>query len=181
MWFDSWGDLARILVVGPVAYIGLVVVLRGSGARTLSKLNAFDLVVTVALGSTLATVLLSASVSIAEGLLALVVLVVMQFVVSWSSRRWQRLERVVKSEPVLVYHRGFRSGAMDRARVTRDEVRQAARGAGHASLDGVVAVVLETDGSLSVLTSELPDIEPSAPGRARAGGTPADDGRPEEG
>jgi uncharacterized membrane protein YcaP (DUF421 family) len=105
MWFDSWGDLVRILVVGPVAYAGLVMVLRVSGARTLSKLNAFDLVVTVALGSTLATVLLSSSVSIAEGIVALVVLVLMQFVVSWSSRRWGRIERLVKSDPVLVYHR----------------------------------------------------------------------------
>jgi uncharacterized membrane protein YcaP (DUF421 family) len=56
MWFDSWSDLARILVVTPLAYGALVAVLRMSGARTLSKLNAFELVVTVALGSTLATV-----------------------------------------------------------------------------------------------------------------------------
>jgi uncharacterized membrane protein YcaP (DUF421 family) len=160
MWFDSWHDLARIVVVGPVAYIGLVVVLRASGARTLAKLNAFDLVVTVALGSTLATVLLTASVSVAEGVLGLVVLVLMQFAVSWSSRRWRPVERLVKSEPVLVYHRGFQSGAMRRARVTRDEVRQAARAAGHGSLDGVVAVVLETDGTFSVLTS-VPDVSGS--------------------
>jgi uncharacterized membrane protein YcaP (DUF421 family) len=41
--------------------------LRVSGKRTLAKMNAFDLVVTVALGSTLATILLSADVSLAEG------------------------------------------------------------------------------------------------------------------
>jgi len=35
------------------------VVLRVSGKRTLAKLNAFDFVVTVALGSTLATILLN--------------------------------------------------------------------------------------------------------------------------
>jgi uncharacterized membrane protein YcaP (DUF421 family) len=63
------------------------------------------------------------------------------------------VERLVKSEPVLVYHRGFRSAAMARSRVTQDEVRQAARSSGHPSLDDVAAVVLETDGSLSVLTS----------------------------
>jgi uncharacterized membrane protein YcaP (DUF421 family) len=48
MWFDSWADLARILAVGAGAYGGLVLVLRLSGKRTLAKLNAFDLVVTVA-------------------------------------------------------------------------------------------------------------------------------------
>jgi uncharacterized membrane protein YcaP (DUF421 family) len=157
VWFDSWSDLGRLLVVAPLAYAALVAVLRVSGARTLSKLNAFDLVVTVALGSTLATVLLSADVSLSEGVLALVVLVLLQFVVSRASLRWRRVERLVKSEPVLLYRSGFLPEAMRRARVTEDEVRQAARSSGKASLDDVAAVVLETDGSLSVMPS-VPDL-----------------------
>ena len=56
MLFDSWAGLGRTLLVGPLAYVALVLLLRISGKRTLTKLNAFDLVVTVALGSTLATV-----------------------------------------------------------------------------------------------------------------------------
>lgn len=43
-----WG-LPRIVVVGPLAYLTLVAILRVSGKRTLAKLNAFDFVVTVAL------------------------------------------------------------------------------------------------------------------------------------
>ena len=158
MWFDSWSDLGRILLVTPLAYSALVAVLRISGARTLSKLNAFDLVVTVALGSTLATVLLSSDVSLSEGVLALVLLVALQFVVSWSSHRWTSVERIVKSEPVLLYRSGFLPGPMRRARVTEDEVRQAARATGKASLDDVAAVVLETDGTLSVLPA-VPDLD----------------------
>lgn len=72
MLFSSWADLGRILAVGALACAVLVVFLRISDKRTLTKLNAFDLVVTVALGSTLATILLSKSVSLAEGLLAAV-------------------------------------------------------------------------------------------------------------
>ena len=157
MLFDSWSDLGRIVVVGPLAYVALVAVLRISGARTLSKLNAFDLVVTVALGSTLATVLLSADVSLAEGVLGLTLLVLLQYVVSRSSQRWSGVERVVKSDPVLLYRRGFLDGPMRRARVTRSEVSQAARGSGRGSLDEVEAVVLETDGTLSVLGT-APDL-----------------------
>lgn len=68
MWFDSWSDLARVLAVGASAYVTLVVVLRAAGKRTLAKLNAFDLIVTIALGSTLATILLSAdSLSVIPG------------------------------------------------------------------------------------------------------------------
>ena len=71
MLFDSWAGLGRVLLVGTLAYVALVLLLRISGKRTLSKLNAFDLVVTVALGSTLATVLLSKTVALAEGVLAI--------------------------------------------------------------------------------------------------------------
>ena len=75
MFFDNWSDLLRVVVVGTLAYASLVVLLRISGKRTLSKMNAFDLVVTVALGSTLATVLLTKDVALVEGMLAFALLV----------------------------------------------------------------------------------------------------------
>lgn len=153
MWFDTWTDLGRVLIVGPLAYAALVAVLRISGARSLSKLNAFDLVVTVALGSTLATVLLNGSVSLAEGVLGLVVLVLLQYLVSRLSLRWRGVERLVKSEPVLLYGHGLLRGPMRRARVTEAELQQAARSAGRKSLEEVAAIVLETDGTFSVLSS----------------------------
>ena len=41
--FESWTGLVRILLVAPLAYVALVLILRISGKRTLSKFNAFDL------------------------------------------------------------------------------------------------------------------------------------------
>lgn len=151
MFFDSWTGLLRVLVVGTSAYAALVLLLRVSGKRTLAKLNAFDFVITVALGSTLATVVLSSSVALVEGVTALALLVALQYVVAWASVRSPRVERLVKSEPTLLYRDGFLKDAMRRQRVTVDEVEQAARGQGHADLRSVAAVVLETDGSLSFL------------------------------
>ena len=83
--FDEWSNLLRTLIIGVPAYIALVFSLRISGKRTLSKMNAFDLVVTVALGSTLATVLLSKDVTLAQGVLAFGLLIGLQFAVTWSS------------------------------------------------------------------------------------------------
>lgn len=152
MFFDNWFGLLRVVVVGTIAYTALVLVLRISGKRTLAKLNAFDLIVTVALGSTLATVLLSKSVALAEGLLAFVVLVFLQYVVAWLSVHSSRFSDMVKSEPTLLLHRGqFLESAMRSQRVTRAEVLSALRSSGASDPDQVAAVVLETDGSLSVV------------------------------
>ncbi len=82
MLFDTWAGLGRILLVGPLAYGALMVLLRVSGKRTLTKLNAFDLVITVALGSTLATIVLSKDVALAEGVLALGLLAGLQFAIT---------------------------------------------------------------------------------------------------
>jgi uncharacterized membrane protein YcaP (DUF421 family) len=75
MLFDSWFGILRILAVGPLAYLALVLILRVSGKRTLSKLNAFDLVITVALGSTLSSIFLTKSIALAEGIVALALLI----------------------------------------------------------------------------------------------------------
>ncbi|HEV7255264.1 MAG TPA: YetF domain-containing protein [Mesorhizobium sp.] len=152
MFFDSWSDLGRVLVVGTLAYVALVYVLRISGKRTLSKLNAFDFVVTVALGSTLATVLLSKDVSLAEGVLALALLVFLQFAITWASVRSEAFQGLIKSEPTLLLHKGrFLDGAMRQQRMTREEVLAVMRANGATSPDDVLAVVLETDGSLSIV------------------------------
>ncbi len=172
MFFDSWAGLGRVLVVGSLAYIALVIVLRVSGKRTLTKLNAFDLVVTVALGSTLATVLLSKDVALAEGVLALALLTFLQFVITWLSVRIPWFQALVKSEPTLIVHEGrFLDGALRAQRITREEVLAALRTNGIAGLEGVSAVVLETDGSLSALSSELGERQVEALAKLRSPGS----------
>jgi uncharacterized membrane protein YcaP (DUF421 family) len=152
MFFSDWGSLLRILVVGVSAYVALIAFLRISGKRTLSKMNAFDLVVTVALGSTLATVLLSKDVAWIEGTLAFALLIGLQFAVTWSSVRMRWVRRVMTGDPLMLLHRGeFLPSALTQARVTEDELRAAVRAAGLGSLDGAEAVILETDGSFSVV------------------------------
>jgi uncharacterized membrane protein YcaP (DUF421 family) len=99
MFFDNWTALARILIVGILAYAGLVSFLRISGKRTLSKMNAFDLIVTVALGSTLATTLLDSNVSLSEGLLAFVLLCGLQYIVAYVSVRSKAFRQVIKQLP----------------------------------------------------------------------------------
>ncbi|MGI5187229.1 DUF421 domain-containing protein [Promicromonospora sp. CA-289599] len=154
MWFDSWGDLVRVVVVGAAAYVVLVVVLRLSGKRTLAKLNAFDLVVTVALGSTLATVLLSADVAWSEGATAFVVLVLLQLAVSWTTSRMGPSRSVVTARPVTHLCDGvLDETAIAAQRLTTAEVRQAVRSSGVGGFDQVARVMLETDGTLSVVTT----------------------------
>jgi uncharacterized membrane protein YcaP (DUF421 family) len=108
--------------------------LRISGKRTPSKMNAFDLVLTVALGSTLATVLLSSNVALTEGLLAFALLNFLPFGVTWLSIRSSTFRRFVNNEPkLLFYDGGFLRGDMGAERVAEEEVEAAVRQQGLAT------------------------------------------------
>lgn len=152
MLFDTWSGVVRVLATGSLAYVALVLMLRISGKRTLSKLNAFDLVVTVALGSVLASVLLNRSVPLSEGVAALALLIGLQYVITWMSVRVRWFSDLVKSEPTVVFSKGaYVHSELRRQRLTEGEIVAAMRNAGHRDGRSVGAVILETDGSLSVL------------------------------
>ena len=151
MLFQDWEGVARTVVVGLLAYLTLVVFLRVSGKRTLAKLNAFDLVVTVALGSTLSAILLQESVALAEGAVALAVLIGAQFAVTFLSVRSDGFAKAVRSEPsLLARHGAFNDRAMVRERVTRDEALSAVRASGGRGIADVASLILESDGTISV-------------------------------
>ena len=119
-------------------------------------MNAFDFIVTVALGSTLATVLLNHDVALAGGVVAFSLLISLQFLVTWTSVRFLWVRRVVTGEPQLLLSRGaFVDVALRQTRITESEVRAAVRAAGVGDMEAVEAVVLETDGSLSVIRRGL--------------------------
>jgi uncharacterized membrane protein YcaP (DUF421 family) len=150
--FNGWTGLFRVVIVGTLAYVALVLLLRISGKRTLSKMNAFDLVVTVALGSTLATVILSKDVALAEGVVAFALLVGLQFGITWLSVRSATVSQLIKAEPTLLLYQGhLLPEPMRRMRVLEAEVHAAVREQGIATLADVEAVVLETDGSFAVV------------------------------
>ncbi len=158
VFFDAWSGILRVVIVGVVAYLAVLVMLRASGKRTLAKLSAFDFVVTIALGSTLSTILLSADVALAEGITAMALLIALQYIVAWLSARSHRVQALVKSQPTLVYRDGFLPAAMRAARVSENDLRQAARTSGRTDLSGVAAIVLESDGTISILDGAPPTL-----------------------
>lgn len=152
MFYQNWSGIVRTLVVGTLAYAALVLSLRISGNRTLAKLNAFDLIVTVALGSVLASILLSEGVALAEGITAFVLLIGLQYLVAYLSVRSRGFAKTVRSEPSLLLRDGEPlPEAMHRSRVTREELDSVLRNQGFSEPSQVASVILESDGSFSVV------------------------------
>jgi uncharacterized membrane protein YcaP (DUF421 family) len=152
VWFESWGRVGTTFAAGATIYVFVVAMLRISGKRTLAKLNAFDFVVTIALGSTVASAVVSREVPLAEAAAALTTLVGLQFAVAWIATRWRWIRPIVTASPVaLVVDGELQRSAMAASRITDSEIGAALRKRGFGSVAGIDRVVLETDGSISVI------------------------------
>lgn len=152
IWFDNWGSIITIIYVTPVAYIAIVLLLRVSGKRTLSKMNAFDFVVTIALGSVLAGVALDKNIPLLNGVTAMLMFIIFQFLFTWLSVRIRFIQTLITSRPALIfYHGNFLHQVMKKERLTEEEIYSAARIQGLSSLDGVDMIILETTGDIAFI------------------------------
>lgn len=150
--FESWQELARVAATGVILYVALITFINLSGKRSTSKMNNFDWVVTVALGSLTASVILVKDIVLLEGLLAIAVLLGLQHVTTKVVSHSRTAEKIIKLQPRLLYFKGrFIEEAMKEERISQNEIMAAIREAGHASLENVTAVILESDASVSVI------------------------------
>lgn len=149
----SWSALAYTLAVGTIGYIAIILFLRVSGKRTLSKWNSFDFVITIAFGSILSAIILAKEATpFLQATLAFGLLVLYQFLLTWLSVRSSIIQKLIKSEPSLLLYKGqFRTPTLKSQRVAEGEVLAAIRSQGIGDVTQVGAVILETDGSFSVI------------------------------
>ena len=114
----------------------------------------FDLAATIIFGSMAATTAVSTSTSLVQGVVALGVLFAVQALVAYL-RRLKVAERTVDNRPLLLMEgTEVLTDNVARARMTDDDLRSKLRLAGVVRVEQVAAVVLETTGSVSVLTAD---------------------------
>ncbi|WP_026953491.1 DUF421 domain-containing protein [Algoriphagus vanfongensis] len=150
--FENWESTFRTVVLTVLGYLVMVFLLRISGKRTLSKMNAFDFVVTIALGSCLASISLNKNITLVDGVVAFSLFIFMQFLFTFLSVRIKGFRSIIADKPVIVFYRGkFLDQEMDKQRLSKEEVFNVCRLKGFSSLDQVSLIVLESTGDLSII------------------------------
>lgn len=152
LFIDSAWDIGRVLIAAPVLYASIILFIRISGKRSTSQMNNFDWIVTVALGSIMASGLLLEEVSLVESLTAIASLLALQAFLTKLVFHQEWAGKLVKAQPALLFADGDFIGQTLRAeRVTKDEVLASVRESGLATLDDVEWVILETDATMSII------------------------------
>ncbi|MBU2979336.1 YetF domain-containing protein [Alteromonas sp. C1M14] len=145
--------LLKGLLLTIMAMVWVVLLVRINGLRSFSKMTNFDFVMTVAVGSLLASASQASSwTSFLQAMVAMATLFLVQSTTAWLRRRSDKIEALMQNTPMILMRDGeIIESALVETRVARDDLMAKLREANVLNMQQVKAVVLETTGDISVL------------------------------
>lgn len=151
--WSSWAQTADAAVRTAIVYVLVVVLVRIAGRRTLAQLSGYDVVVTVATGSVLASVALPSSPTVSDGVTVILTMFGLQVLLGALRQRSEGFQRIVdfKALDVVRDGRPDLSRAPTSSQLTPEDVATLLRRKGVTDLSQVELAVLEPTGKISVL------------------------------
>jgi len=159
-WFEaSWTSIISICITAIVIYAAVIIFTRLAGKRSFSKMSSFDFAMTVAIGSIIASTVLSKSVSLVEGTFGLAMVYILQLSVA-VLRKNSKVEQLIDNNPLMLMDGSkILHDNLKKARVTESDLRSKLREANVIELSQVRAVVFEATGDISVLHTKDDNVE----------------------
>jgi len=151
--YTSENTMGWIFLSAIGIYLLVIVLTRLFGKRSFSKMSSFDFAVTIAVGSIIASTLLSSSVTLFDGMVGLATVYVLQWLVAYM-RKFKWFQNAVDNEPLLIMDgQKILYDNLRTAKVTEDDLKAKLREANVIQLSEVRAVIFETTGDIAVLHS----------------------------
>lgn len=139
-----------------VVYIFILIAIRFFGKQELAQLSVIDLVFILLISNSVQNAMVGQDTSLFGGLVAALALfgtnyILKKFFFSSSSFR-----HFVQGEPImLVYHGNIERKHLQRAQLSEEELMEAVREHGVATIQEVDLAILETDGNISILSNDF--------------------------
>jgi uncharacterized membrane protein YcaP (DUF421 family) len=149
-------SLPEIALRTLIVYVFLVLILRVAGKREVGQLSILDLVVLLLVADAVQNSMVGDNTTLAGGVVAVAVLVSADLLLHRITTRSRRVRRLIEGEPrILVRHGRVMWKALEEEGVDAQELKQALRAHGVARPEDADLVVLETNGSMSVIPRRL--------------------------
>lgn len=153
----SWDSAVITILSTILIYTAVIVLTRINGLRTFAKMSSFDFAITIAIGSLIASTMILEEQSVAKGILALIVLLVLQAIIAMMRRKSDTLEQIITNTPVILMEgKKVLYENLDATRVSEADLFAKLRAANVTHVEQVIVVVLETTGDISVLHTAEP-------------------------
>lgn len=135
-----------------VIYLVILIGLRLAGKREIGQMTIFDLVMLLLISNAVQNAMVGPDVSLTGGILAAVVLLMINFAIARMRLYFPAVRRLVEGTPtILVLHGKILARNLDREGLDQDTLETALREHGIAEVSEVEMAVLEVDGTISVV------------------------------
>jgi uncharacterized membrane protein YcaP (DUF421 family) len=137
-------------------YFFLLLLFRIAGQRTLSELSNFDFILLLIISEATQNALIGNDFSVANGMTAILTLVLIDLALAYAKKRSRRVEKLVEGAPIIVVDHGkVLYKCLDRTHVTVDDILQSAREKqGLEKMAQIKYAVLEPAGGISIIPME---------------------------
>jgi uncharacterized membrane protein YcaP (DUF421 family) len=148
-----WEIIVRSLVV----YAFLLLILRITGKRQVGQLAPFDLVLLLVLSNAVQNSMNGGDNSLVGGIISATTLIALNYTIGFATFRSKKLEALIEGRPQVLVHNGHLfADVMASAQLTQHELEAALRQAGCANIGDCHSVILENNGSVSVVQKKKP-------------------------
>lgn len=155
-WFlpSTFGPVLWVVASTIGMYTTIFGYARWSGVRSFAEMSTYDIAVTIAIGSLLATTVATKDPPLLQGMVALTTLFAIQLCISRLRSHYSGVRRATDNTPILLMGPGgtMKRRSMAVARVTEQDLRTHLRGANVLDPSRIDAVVIEGTGEIHVLS-----------------------------
>lgn len=133
----------------------MVIAIRLFGKNQLSQLNAGDVVLLLLISNAVQNAMVGENTSLQGGLIAALVLFIANFIVKRLMFSNRKFSSFLEDDPVVLVKDGkVDQEALNKVKITRDELDEAVREHGVDGIKKVKLSVLEVDGNISVISED---------------------------
>lgn len=142
-----------LFVRAVLVYTIVLIVFRLMGKRQLGQMQPFELVLTLIIADLATIPMAESSVPILHGVIPLLTLVTVHYFLTIITKKSDVLNRFISGKPIIVINpKGVDYNAIKSLNISVDDLFEAIRGNGFFSLDEIQYAIVETNGTINVLS-----------------------------
>lgn len=149
-------NYVRIIGSTLAVYLFIVVAIRLFGKKELAQLSVVDLVFILLISNAVQNAMVGPDATLSGGLVAASSLFVVNYLLKYLQYKFPKFGKVVQGDAImLVYDGKYIKSHLKKARITEEEIMEAVREHGVATIEEVNLAIMEVDGSISVLSNKF--------------------------
>ena len=146
----------RIIFSSIAVYFFIILAIRLFGKKELAQLSVYDLVFILLISNAVQNAMVGPDSTLTGGLVSAGSLFVVNYILKQLQLRYPKFGKAIQGEAIMLVFKGkVLSSNMKNAGITEDELMEVIREHGVTSVSEVNLAVLEVDGNISVLSTDL--------------------------